>query len=703
MDTLKTNSMLDVLLKRNGINLEVGNQNLPTNPQKDCAWNKLSRLEQTTMWLADKNGTKSHCPVTIAGNTHCDNCRFKQHLHYLASPYIGGIDLPNTGNIVISGKYGQGKTTLAFQLASACAEQGHIAIYFSLESRAKEVLDTYATSKYVPPFNIATSATHVPDSAHNQELVQQGIEPGDSLRNAIINASAPRSTKNVSGNRPDRLIFVSLRNLSMSSKEALQAMIDQLNTKYTTEEKQIKDLVKNFMKEVVSLQTAGVAVELVACYAQVFEILLSIKRSGANGDKVKMIVIDSLTEAFSTDVLDRFDIHRFMTLFKAKVVVGVFPLEGRANESDKARQFVNDAKYVADCVINLSSSERGDCVLTCLQVEKNRTSKHVLGKHLYKIAESGESSIAQRCLSVFPSLHYEFAELKNEYNLLERTSDSNLLGDPKFKKILPQFLTGEQFTIKEGRGGEREAQALTLTGQSGLYKSDIAINSLLYGLLSGQNGFIIRLNDNETFKTNGVRLNEHLWAAFARNQIVFDEVEPPEGLKSLPVRYELRCWAVAGLCANLFEIVFAKGAVQPEEWLALLTKIIEDGKIKRTILVDLKSIGVSNKFLVSTDNEMSGDMLLPTLTQMMKVKGVDLIYVASDSGFEASDREAKRARILANASIFFEQKDGVKLSGTFDVIQNQSHCIRLEHEIGKIRVMGAGYAIDHDMPMFSIG
>jgi len=490
-------------------------------------------------------------------------------------------------------------------------------------------------------------------------------------------------------------------------KEIFERLIT--NAPATQENETCIDLAKKFKEEIDCLLILpDVEVEFVAFYTMVFDLLISIKRCSL-GSKVKMVVIDSLTEAFSTNWLKRFDIHRFMNMFKAIEVLGIFPIEDRTDESDDAARFVNDMKYLADCVINLSSSKYGDYEQTCIEVEKNRTAKHVLGKHLYKIVPSKTATpapvpIAKRCLDIFPSLHYEFTTLSSTLSLVTRTPDSNLLGDPAFEEILPQSLTKARFATAAVT--MRTAQVLTLAGKSGLYKSDIAINSLLYGVLRDQNGLIIRLNDNETFGANGVRLNENLWQRFNQKPVVFTA----KSAKSVPGKYELKCWEVtvqeevSGAWTNktlggkLFEIVFAKGAIQPEEWLSLLMDVVKDQKINRAALVDLRFIGVSYRFLVS--NETSADMLLPTFTQMMKVNGVDLIYAASDSGIEASNREVLRARNLANASILFEQSNGVKLSGTFDVIQNQSHGIRLRHdEKAKLVVDG----IDHELPVFSIG
>ncbi len=62
---------------------------------------------------------------------------------------LGGITLPkrghgvsslNTGNIVIRGRPGTGKSTLALQIAVACAQSGYLAAYYSLELPAEKVL-----------------------------------------------------------------------------------------------------------------------------------------------------------------------------------------------------------------------------------------------------------------------------------------------------------------------------------------------------------------------------------------------------------------------------------------------------------------------------------------------------------------------------------------------------------------------------------
>ena len=635
MKTLITNSKLDVLLKRFAKNEAVPNPD-------DCEWNKQTRLEQVDKWLENPTGCPfvSHCP-------NSSSCTVK------ASPHVGGIDLPTrgmtgtgTGNIAISGKYGQGKTTLALQIASACAEQGGVAIYFSLESR-----DVHLQNRYI----------------NDPRRVKTIVWDGDAFDPKPL-ANLIKATPTGTG----ILIFLKIK------------------------DKTAKNVPCDYFEEIKKLSNLKNKWKLPA-----FE-------------RIKMIVFDSLNESCDYN-RDRRWLHLITSWLEENRIIGLFPLEDRSDESEAAARFVGDVKYTVDCVINLSITKYGDYEQACIQVEKSRTAKHVLGKHIYKIKQFDEGKapihIAKRYLDVFPSLHSVFTTLPVPKMIAGAKHYTNLLGDSVFDEILPQSMTGNKFKNDKH---PRAVQVLTLTGKLGLYKSDIAINALLYGLLDGQNGLIIRLNDNETFMTSGVRLNEHLWKKYNASEVEFMEMPNlPGGSKSIPNKYVLKCWEVIEKDGNgnpkpkrykedqdpkLYEIVFAKGAIQPEEWLALLMDVIEKEKIKRAALVDLKSIGVSYKFLVS--NETSGDMFLPTFTQVMKSKGVDLIYAASESEIPASRQETLRARNLANATIVFEKDDGVKLSGTFDIIQNQSHSIRLKRNVeGRIKVSG----IEHNLPTFAIG
>lgn len=726
MDNLKTNSKLDVLLKRNPVTNDVGNTDAskgPVTDPKDCDWNKVSRLEQTKKWLSNESDTRSKCPVasTDPKHPHCANCQFNGKNPNHSSPYIGGIDFPDgtspgTGNIVISAKYGHGKTTLALQLASACAEQGHIALYVSLQDQTNTVLDNYANRAFIS--SIATAAIGSPLAVTQHTLASR------------IHAAQPPKTCPPAKSCPlnqlaKNLIFVSL------NTDAADLSSDDINR----EAKKIKEGYRGEVPE-------GADAECILYFSQLDSVLTEIE-SSTDTKKVKLIVVDSLTQAVGPRY-SRHLVHHLMRRLKKNNIIGVFPLEDRSAEGDIATRFINDVKYTADCILNLTTSKHGDYEQACIEVEKNRTAKHVLGKHIYKIAEFPESErhihLANRRLNILPSLHYVFTTLPAPDPIDRVSTQVNLLGDPVFKEILPQSLTGAKFQSKA-----RTAQILTLAGVSGLYKSDIAINSLLYGLLDGQNGLIIRLNDNETFTENGVRLNEDLWAAFGGKRatlpatstgyIEFEEDDAPGGSKSVLAKYDLTCWKVKNVDkttllaktkdkkakdkkagekddpVRLFEIVFKKGAIQPEEWLSLLVEVIDKEKIKRAALVDLRFIGVSYKFLVS--NETSGDMLLPTFTQAMKSRGVDLIYAASDCGIGASQQETLRVRNLANATVVFDQESGVKLSGTFDVIRNQSHSIQLKHnDEGKIKVRyhlatlqgNTLYGeIDHNLPTFSIG
>ena len=624
--SLKTNSLLGTLMRRYvpEVSKETvnGKYQIATGDTgaKDCAWNKLTRIEQGEEWL--RSTDKDSCPCSQAPKENekrryvqCENTKCCHHAEVQVdkknqgvnrSPYASGIVFPQ--NIVLYGKYGSGKTTLAMQLAAACVEQGGISFVISFADTEETLRERYINSKHSKSGNI---------SFHPCPLELE----------------------------------IGKMNLDMFIEWLTERMIS-----FTSYSK-------------------------------------------------KLIVFDSFNAKFNSSPT-RHVIHELMYKLRENGIIGVFPLEDRQEEGSEVVRFINDVKFEADCVIKLEASADDGNEQTFIEIEKNRDFKPVLGKHLYKINEFKEGSkhCAQRYLKIFPHLHYAFPVYGEGMPIKRESKENNLLGDSIFDSLLPQRLVDDYFSSKPTKkttkptDRTRKAQIITLHGESGLYKSDIAINSLFYGLCDGENGLIVRLNDGEDLATHGALVSRAFFARKLKNQditlvknsgIKVEELVKTSEMSPAQLKYKLSGWDwthvnphVKDKTPKLVEMVFTRAAIQPEEWLDFVLSVIKKHDIQRVALVDLKFMGVSYKSL--SHNVASGKMLLPTFMKAIKSIGVNAVICMSDDGLAEMRAETESASILSDASIKFSSdvSGSVKVTGSYEAGSKAKREIHLTDDDG---------------------
>lgn len=82
--------------------------------------------------------------------------------------------------------------------------------------------------------------------------------------------------------------------------------------------------------------------------------------------------------------------------------------------------------------------------------------------------------------------------------------------EKKYKKTI--FGIKEMIEIMPNHFKDRSMafpQIITISGSSGLYKSDIALNALIAGIVdAGEKGLIVRLGDRDAFAVRGVRFEK---------------------------------------------------------------------------------------------------------------------------------------------------------------------------------------------------
>lgn len=575
--------------------------------------------------------------------------------------YSGGIRLPHyhgtekidegSGNIVISGKPGVGKSTLAFQFAAACASELNkgIAVYFSLDVDEKQIVKSMKYSQgnlninYLCDYSTDEEGAPLPHDYNSNEGLERAFrsilhrdEQGNIIPQLILPKLSPRGISPDTSAKED-LIF-------LQRIDQLQKLLRAINS-YNTQER---------------------------------------KKKNDREPLVKLVAIDSL-DVFGERTLTREEINRLFTLFKQYGIIGVFTMGSVGYDALTSEAMYKAAvSYQADVVIELKREFYNNYTCSYFEIVKSRYIRHVLGHHPYKVenyqasaqedeadkdtnAFSFKSKDLIKKIVVLPSLHYRISASENsvvpysQESLENNEENDNRENDKKgnddnYKKTI--FGIREIVDIMPNHFKERSIdfpQIITITGSSGLFKSDIALNALIAGIVDYRhNGLIVRLGDRDAFTLRGVRFEKEL----------LDRVGPeigPDGKKKCvyfyekklrngePNKYTLKGWSILKDHADpqLLEVTFKNGALLPEEFVDEICKIINVYKIRRVVFVDLKYIGSSYPFLVNSDT--SGDLFLSAFVHIMRNYGMHVIMSSSESGLDVSDVELSKASILADA------------------------------------------------------
>jgi KaiC/GvpD/RAD55 family RecA-like ATPase len=303
---------------------------------------------------------------------------------------LGGIYLPkinkngdktnnneklNTGNIVIMGSPGTGKSTLAMQISAACTDENncYTSVYFALEEE---------------PNSIKLKA---------EKLGWEGIfKPVDYLQEPLDKKSSEKLAED----------------LKEILKKASDSENDEISPKVL-----IPSLSPRCMTSEESTVSEGLFWER---YDQIENLLKAASKIEEKNYKeyppIKLVCIDSLN-VFGDKPLDRVELFRLFDLFKRYNIIGVFIVEEDKEKRDTGIH--NFIEYMADVVISLTNDFDNGYFIRYLEIKKSNYINQVYGKHPYKIlskilSSADQKRIDKECnktalipvIHVYPSLHW---------------------------------------------------------------------------------------------------------------------------------------------------------------------------------------------------------------------------------------------------------------------------------------------------------
>lgn len=556
--------------------------------------------------------------------------------------FTGGILLPKkeshllgSGNIVISGEPGVGKSTLAFQIAAACASDlnNGIAIYYSLDMHSEQ-LKNAMVAKDKGRINFCQDNYHI-----------------NSLKSKDFNL------ENI---------------LKKENKEIIpQIIMPQLSPKGISPEGKEDRLFQERFDEL------EIVVKSAKKYNKTIDIELDKVSNNNEADldearkpKVKLIVIDSLN-TFGEKKMKHEQIHRIFDLFRRNEIVGIFTL-GMFEDNHLKDDTIDTtaALFLSDTLICLTKEQYENYSFNMLEIKKSRHVNHVRGKQIYKInnidnscresIHCGCENSADKCtcnkielkkeLKVLPSLHHYIVStdgiqksaednptpVNSKPEASECGKETTMFGIENFAEVLPGH-------FEWNKGNPRVSHIVSLVGDSGLYKSDIAIGSMISGMLHcDSSGLIIRMSDRDNLAYRGVRLSADVLSFYGHKynnakfptEITFYETKITQ-YDDKAYKSDIKGWSLNkdGNGPQLLEIIFKSGALCPEEFVYRICKLIHQYNISRIAIMDLKLLSASYPVLLNSPT--SGSMFLSAIIHIFRNYGIDVVITAS------SDNESK--------------------------------------------------------------
>ena len=590
---------------------------------------------------------------------------------------------PGTGNIVIVGKAGTGKSTLAMQIAAEAVKRNDLyAAYFSLEESRSHLFSKvhhFDWGGLLAPVNMPQEEAYsrdIPKLAADLSRTLEGhccrmdvrhrggdIEPcpdevGCEFR-LFCKHRIYRDTKGV-------VVLPKLLPFAFGDNTAADGSDQLFHDRFRQ--------LESFLDAIVNLRSKPL-----------------------NEDKdIRIVCVDSLN-VLGRGGMTRDHLAALFDLFKRHKVIGVFVLEDAARgvfagESELDQETI---EFLSDVVVELTGGEEDGYLVRHFQIKKARYQQHVLGRHPFKIRafpkepgreneeravfeeEHGDKSLFG--LRIFPSTHHVNAVLSNSKN--DRDGAAHKLRQIWTDDRIDEKLLGVKPSGNKKRGAVDDI--FTIIGPATSCKSALAKNYLLQGILEtpcdepgSGDSLIIHLaancdkrNPAECFFTKPDTLLETLNRLDALRDKPVDNTRSKDkwvhpavaqiehALKPVDrSKYDWTVYGYAGGGGNspvYISLALKSGFLLPEEFFEVILLLFEwaknrgsGGKIRRVVLCDVSAIGHSYPLLRKSSTDC--DLFLSNLVQFFRFKRTSFMMVASRTGVPECETIVEKAISLAD-------------------------------------------------------